>query len=425
MSGDTISKWLAGGQLGQTQDDELTLVKIVDLILHPIGNITFCLMTDGNVYSKSRQDRHGAFFQTDKNANSQHSIVNFDKATIRISKMAVGCRHVLFLTVDSLLYGFGSNEKGQINPDGETCIYFRPMPIQFPQLNIGNSITQISCGAAFNSAILGDNTVVLWGGNTYGQLGDGTMRSTRATAFTNLNSIFKSDNESTPAIPIHMAHGSIHSLALVAFGLEDKTQAGYICAFGANKCGQLGIGNTEDSAIPHLITNTTELLGNVVSIHCGWGHSECLTMAGNIYWWGSSRNNLPGSENMAMVPTLLRINSPCLKLVCADFINAGIFEDDAADLQIKVWGSMLCRDSDLNNGSVNIDFENLHVDQKVSQLLCAIEGEDFDSSVKLCFCGSGFSDRSLTVIRLPGAIPFVEFIEEDIEERIAHIQGEL
>jgi uncharacterized repeat protein (TIGR01451 family) len=110
------------------------------------------------------------------------------------------------------------------------------------------------------------STILTWGSNSAGQLGDGTTTNrsspVRAGSLTDIRAI---------------AAGSEHSLTALADGR--------VFAWGDNNYGQLGNNaSPTDSSSPVLVSG----LSNVTSVASGVGgeHSLALTGAGGVYAWG-------------------------------------------------------------------------------------------------------------------------------------------
>ena len=100
------------------------------------------------------------------------------------------------------------------------------------------------------------------GGNSYGQLGNGTSTDqTRPVAVQGLSNI------------VAIAGGEFHSLALDA--------QGQVWAWGYGYGGQLGTGTDADSLIPLRIVG----LGNVVAISTYQHTSYARTANGQIWSW--------------------------------------------------------------------------------------------------------------------------------------------
>ncbi|NQX25614.1 chromosome condensation regulator RCC1 [Curtobacterium sp. VKM Ac-2852] len=126
-----------------------------------------------------------------------------------------------------------------------------------------------AAGAYHSIALLRDGSLVSWGQNTFGQLGDGTV-SNRATP--------------TPvAMPsdVHVAAvaaGRTHSLAL--------TTTGAIWAWGDNRSGQLGNGTRTPSKIPEPVTMPSNHV--FTQIVAGDNFSEALATDGTVWGWGDN-----------------------------------------------------------------------------------------------------------------------------------------
>jgi uncharacterized delta-60 repeat protein len=110
-----------------------------------------------------------------------------------------------------------------------------------------------------------------WGGNAYGQLGDGTLVNknvpTQIGSGTNWSSV---------------AAGLNHTIAV-------KTD-GTLWAWGQNFFGQLGDGTNIDKTSPVQIGSAT----NWKSVSAGFNHSFAIKTDGTVWTWGSNGNNQIG-----------------------------------------------------------------------------------------------------------------------------------
>ncbi|WP_052706730.1 RCC1 domain-containing protein [Streptomyces rubellomurinus] len=142
-----------------------------------------------------------------------------------VKGIAAGASHAFALLADGSVMAWGLNDKGQL---GDDSIVNKPYPV--PVLELKN-VTALSAGASHSIALLQDKTLRGWGLNDKGQVGDGTQTQR---------------NTSVP-IPgvtgaIGIASGASHNLAV----LSDGT----VQAWGLNDKGQLGDGTTKDKATP-------------------------------------------------------------------------------------------------------------------------------------------------------------------------------
>ena len=193
----------------------------------------------------------------------------------RIIAIAAGAYHNLALASDGSLFAWGMNQHGQLGTgDRET----RPSPTLVEAVGAlaGKRIMAIAAGSYHSLALCSDGSVVAWGYNDEGQLGDGSTQ--------------------TPILPVavdlggkqitHMAAGQYHSLALATDGT--------LRAWGWNGRGQLGDGSTTDQHRPVTISLPGGLAGKPIAALLGGGMHSLLRFAdGTLAGWGdNSRGQL-------------------------------------------------------------------------------------------------------------------------------------
>ncbi len=139
-----------------------------------------------------------------------------------IAAIAAGASHSLALKSDGTVWSWGLNSKGQL---GNNSVTQQLQPIQV--LTASGSLTSVSAigaGATHSLAVKTDETVMAWGSNGSGQLGDNTTTQRNvATSVLNLTGVFD------------VAGGTSHSIALKSDGT--------VWTWGANALGQLGDGS--------------------------------------------------------------------------------------------------------------------------------------------------------------------------------------
>lgn len=141
-----------------------------------------------------------------------------------------GDDHSLALTSAGPLLAWGYNVSGQLG-DGTTTTRTTPVTVNLPT---GTSVTSIAAGSGFQSfAITSSGSILSWGDNTYGQLGDGT--TTRRTEPVEVQ---------LPAgtTATQVDSGDDHTVAL--------TSNGQVLAWGYNRYGQVGDGTTTNRTEP-------------------------------------------------------------------------------------------------------------------------------------------------------------------------------
>ena len=184
-------------------------------------------------------------------------------------QVACGASHNAAIKTDGTLWAWGVNSAGVLGlEDKITCT----LPTQIGR---DTNWQKVACGFIHTLAIKTDGTLWSWGGNGYGQLGLGA-----------------SDNSPHPA-PIQI--GTETNWQQVAGGqwytLAVKTN-GTLWAWGDNKCGQLGIGNTLACNLPTRVGIYT----NWLEVACSREHTLAIKTDGTLWGWGNDENYQLGVE---------------------------------------------------------------------------------------------------------------------------------
>ncbi len=214
-----------------------------------------------------------------------------------------------YLAANGTVWTWGGNDFGQLG-DGTILSHSTPQPV--PGLT---RVVSISAGIYHMLAVLSDGTVKTWGKNESGQLGNGTT-STQPTltpidiGLTNIKAV---------------AAGYFHSLAL--------SSNGTIMAWGHNLEGELGDGSFTSNSSPVKVSSTTTYR----AIACGRLHSLAITVAGGVHAWGSDEFGQLGDDKESVnksVPT------PVFEITNALSIAAGENHSLAgiADGSVRTWG---------------------------------------------------------------------------------------
>ena len=175
-----------------------------------------------------------------------------------VRKVTGGVDFTIGLKSDGTVFGCGSNLSAKelgIQDDG----WFRtPVHPQLP-----SPAVDVSSGRLHTLALLADGTVWAWGGNSYGQLGDGTRTDFRLPGqVPGLGSV------------IAIAAGSQHSLALRSDGT--------VWAWGRNDYGQLGDGTYahREAPVQTLLPMPARKIG------AGTDFSLAILQDGTVWGWG-------------------------------------------------------------------------------------------------------------------------------------------
>lgn len=166
----------------------------------------------------------------------------------------------VFAQAPGTVEAWGHNERGQL---GNGTIADRFTFVPPVHLSETSNVTAIAAGGGHSLALSTDGTVMAWGDNTSGQLGDGTttMRTT--------------------PVPVS---GLANIIAIAASGGDSFAllSDGTLMAWGANDTGQLGDGTFTARAIPAPVSG----LGNVLAIATAGADTFALLSDGTVMGWG-------------------------------------------------------------------------------------------------------------------------------------------
>ncbi len=175
--------------------------------------------------------------------------------------------HTLLLKSDGTVLAWGGNAHGQLG-DGTENDAATPVPV------VGlTDVVAVAANHHCSMALRRDGTVWTWGNNEWGQLGDGTYNS-----------------RSTPAPVaglgdvVAISAGTMHALAL--------KKDGTVWAWGSNDHARLGDDTQEDHVTPQKVPG----LGEVIAIAAGELSNVALKNDGAIWHWGFVANAAPGDS---------------------------------------------------------------------------------------------------------------------------------
>ncbi|GIL16465.1 MAG: hypothetical protein BroJett040_02160 [Oligoflexia bacterium] len=146
----------------------------------------------------------------------------------------------------------------------------------------------ISAGFFHTCATLLDGSMVCWGENSSGRLGDGTtINKLVPTPVLNISNLLNIDT------------GGYHTCAI--------SPSNSLYCWGYNGAGQLGIGSGMDTNIPIQITTPAEITNSFTKITSGYHHT-CTIANKSIYCWGDNSSGQLSNGNITS------LNSPQLIL---------------------------------------------------------------------------------------------------------------
>lgn len=292
------------GQLGiGNLDQQSSPVEVQDLGSDVraivIGAFSVALMNDGSVFawgtnafgSVGDNEAPDGPRSPDGPRTSPVQVIDSGSGIVAIAGGASGS-HVLALKSDRTVLAWGANSAGQIG-DNSTANRFWLTAV--PGLT---GIEEVAVGGSHSLARKVDGTVLAWGSNGNGQLGDGTFQA--SPTFVDVGGL------ATDVQIESVSACASHSLAL--------TTDGMVLAWGSNGSGQLGNPVPDTAFAPVRVLN---LPGMFKAVACGGGgggggHSLALRSDGAVFAWGANTNGQLGDDTVIQrrVPVMVKDLGP-------------------------------------------------------------------------------------------------------------------
>lgn len=187
--------------------------------------------------------------------------------------IAAGGSHSLALCSDGTLVAWGINNAGQLG--NNTTINSKvPVAVYAAGVLAGRTIVSISGGGSSSLALCSDGFLAAWGDNSiYGGLGNGSTTNSSVPVAVNRSGVLA--GKTIVAVSV----GGAHCLALCS----DNTLA----AWGNNDDGELGDGSTTSRSLPVLVNRSGVLADKtIVAVAAGGAHSLALCSDGTVAAWG-------------------------------------------------------------------------------------------------------------------------------------------
>src|SRR5262249_21863029 len=176
----------------------------------------------------------------------------------------------LALEGDGTVLGWGDNSQGELG-DGTTTQRLTPVPTL--GLGSGSGVIAIAAGGSGGSrhghALKSDGTVLSWGGNGSGQLRRGTTAQRNAPVVA----------RATGSSIVGIAAGDLHASAVDSDGT--------VLAWGDNGSGELGDGTAASQSTPVEVVDLGSGAG-ITRIAAGGAHSLALRGDGAVFAWGAN-----------------------------------------------------------------------------------------------------------------------------------------
>lgn len=217
--------------------------------------------------------------------------LNNGTALTNITAIATGSSFCIALKSDGTVWAWGQNSSGQLG-DGTTSGRLNPVQVKLNSTVVLTNIVAIAAGNQHCIALKSDGTILTWGANNYGQLGNG------------------STSKSTYPVQVKLSNGTaLSNITTIAAGTDHcitLNANGTVWTWGANSYGQLGngtsgTGTNQKNPVQVILNNGTVLI-NIIKISGGGDHSRALRNDNTLWSWGSNNcselgNGLKVSQN--------------------------------------------------------------------------------------------------------------------------------
>jgi len=219
----------------------------------------------------------------------------------KVKSVALGAVHSVALLQDGTVWSWGDNSLGQLG-SGDTVESLLPRPVcavgeSAPCAHYLTDVVDISAGEYFSSAVKANGSVVSWGLNSVGNLGNGT------TTKSNVPVQVCAQNETYPC------KNFLQGITAVASNYQHTLAIGSngeLWAWGGNSNGQLGDNSFIDRSVPvRVCEQQSDVLcinyfANVEKVSLGSQFSAALKTDGTVWIWGSNYAGQFGDGSLVM-----------------------------------------------------------------------------------------------------------------------------
>lgn len=262
------------GRLGNGSEDDQNILKPLPIIKdHSIASLSAghwhgCYVnTLGQLYIWGYNKAHGVLGMHGQ--PDAISIPTHIPNEVTFSSVSCGFNYTIALSVDGLLYSWGSGRHGVL---GHGDYNDRISPTLIPHLS---SIIKLHCGYCHVAAISTVSKVYTWGKGSDGALGHGRDKSDKLSPC-----LIVATSDDWTAIDVSCSQGEHHSHTLMA------TDKGEVYSWGDGYKSKLGHGDDTSKDVPTRIDPVHFKGYPIAQVSCGGIHSVALSTDTAVFTWG-------------------------------------------------------------------------------------------------------------------------------------------
>lgn len=281
-----------------------------------------------------------------------------------IKDIATTATHTCAILANGKIKCWGGNWYGQLG-DGTTEDSNLPVYV----LDINNAEKLYLDGYYSSCALLEDKTIKCWGQNDFGQLGDGSDIDNQSEDCEQFDEWSYGCSVPRVVVGINNATDIVYNGYFGCTLLEDKT----VNCWGYNYYGQLGNGTTSNSSVPVEVTG----IDNAIKISIGVTHACALLEDKTIKCWGYNETGALGNgdfDSSSTPDSVLNIDN-AIDISLGSNFSCALLENKT----INCWG--LGADGQLGNGGT----DNSNIPVLVSGINNAVSFSDKQNTAVIDF----------------------------------------
>lgn len=230
-----------------------------------------------------------------------------DSLPIEIDNLSLNEKNSAMVDSDGNLWMWGDNSCSQLL---NNTVLSRNYPLKIAEdvvaVSLGTSWL-VSYNYSHYAIIKKDGTLWMWGGNNYGQLGDGTIvdKKEPVKIMTDVESVCLGDSYSTVI-----------------------KKDGSLWMWGNNNRGRLGDGTTVDKIIP------VQIMTDVKAVSLGYSHSAIIKNDGSLWMWGDNTYGQLGDGTTESKITPIQVMTDVSSISLGEHHSGAIKKDGS----LWMWG---------------------------------------------------------------------------------------